>query len=164
MLRATIDCEMEVMFISELSKAELSMQDAVFQFSEQKFVNLIVTNSGDQLVRLKKREALGEVQPVVEVDHNSEADNQPEEQPEIVSMITAEERKEWEEKLLAQLDWEVGHLPEEQQQALRDLLVSYGDAFALDATELGTTMSWNTISTLETVHQYVSLFGGPPLH
>ena len=42
-------------------------------------------------------------------------------------------------QLLSQLDLQVGHLVQAQQQQLEELLVSFADAFALDPSELGTT-------------------------
>ena len=87
----------------------------------------------------------------VKMKVRSEESTAPDEEG-LVHSLTAEEPpgKSRGTLLLAQLNLQVGHLTPEQQQQLSEFQISFGDVFALNPGELGTTqMVTHTINTGE---------------
>ena len=141
MVRAVVDAPVSkelLLFTPELSNSELGIEDGAFQLGNDRHLTLIVTNTGDHPIQLKKGAVVGEVQPVTE----ALSEGMPEDCKclgKSVSALSTEEVADRREQLLSQLDLEVGHLEPAQEQKLTQLLFSYEDLFALDSNELGTT-------------------------
>ena len=138
----------------------LSMEDGTVELEEGRSVVLVVQNHGTGPVHLEKGRMLGEVAELIE--GSAEPRNAPEGEPEgdngsatvpafevpVCSLTVRNDLVGREEQLLDQLSLQVDHLHPEQQQQLRDLIISYSDVFALNASELGTTtLVTHTIDT-----------------
>ena len=121
---------------------DLMMADSAVDLSDGNCMVLVVQNPGTTPVKMKKGCILGEVIPVTEYSLSEEDDQSTETPPEAtVCSVTprTESSGDRETLLLQQLDLKVDHLASEEQQQLKDLICSYSDVFALDASELGTT-------------------------
>ena len=107
----------------------------------------MVENRGTLPVCLKKGQLLGDLVPATELPEGFPWDT-------LESELSAEQPTDGSvchltteagaagsrgTRLLEQLDLPVDHLPLDQQQQLRELILSYEDVFALDSSELGTT-------------------------
>ena len=141
MVRAVVDAPVSkelLLFTPDLSNSELGIEDGAFQLGNDRHITLIVTNTRDHPIQLKKGAVVGEVQPVTEALSEGMLEDC-ECLGNSVSALSTEEVADRREQLLSQLDLEVGHLEPAQEQKLTQLLFSYEDLFALDSNELGTT-------------------------
>ena len=160
LLRAQVlGCEEELTLFEpdqgQLSKVGLTMAEAVMQSDGDCCVTLVVQNPSGTPMHLEDGQVLGRAHPVVlcppdrqdtgVVGEPEPAVNRVEPDPAQNTACLTEGQRD---RLLAALQMATASLVTDQQQALRALLLEFGDAFALDSSELGSTdLVTHTIDT-----------------
>ena len=148
--------------LQSLGERGLSMADAVVGVGDGGGLTMVVTNQGTAPVRLEVGEVLGELQPASVVLEGGLADGketesethvgaapstageeqQTEESPQKITHIVAVQgrsRRERGKQLSEALRLENTDLPQEELNQLRSLVEEFGELFALDSSELGST-------------------------
>ena len=141
MVRAKVEghtCIQMSLFTPLRRENGIMMADGVVDLKDEHCMVLVVQNYGTTPVKLKKGCILGDVVPVVEYSPSGSSTAPPNEA--VVCDLTVEtDPAARNNALLQKLDMKIDHLTPEEQKPLTDLILTYSNVFALDATELGTT-------------------------
>ena len=141
-------CEGPLLFTpSELSRG-LQMADSVVEMKDDKFITLVLQNSGVEKEYLEKGAQLGVVSTatILSQDRQESLIKPGAELSRLRSTPPCNQKQEEASghdeqtaKLLVQLQVDFSHLVKSDQESLQTLFTSYADVFALDSSELGTT-------------------------
>ena len=145
------------LFTPEDVMPDLVMADAMLQMERGDCATILVENHSDSPMQLEKGMTLGSLEPVEqeEVGVETMVPDPGDEDGEVAALLPSPEDGEAEtsdqdrmKMLTSQLNPDLEHLTETEQQSLKQLLADYADVFALNPSELGTTsLVTHTIDT-----------------
>ena len=144
-----------LLFTPDLNRDGLTLVDAVIEGGDGHCATLLIENHGRTSVRLEAGTALGTVSLAEEVRPSDtraadaiEDEDGAHSKDGLVCQLGLEPGGDRERLLLQQLDLKMDHLTPSERTQLEAHLLMYADAFALDASELGTTcLAEHTINT-----------------